>query len=259
MFGSDFAETSKLYSAPHLARDLTTIEKGNKRSRDEVDEVDSTNLAKKTREDGVVRLGQSSEGGVGAESENCEDAEEYEEEIGHDFEDSDDDLPTRSPRISSPIHRINVKDAAYHTFRALLYYIATGTISFAPILSVFPRSSTDASSSSTATAASDSSLVPVSPKSIYRLADKLEMKALQALALANYQSQLLSQNLISELFSDLSVYFPEVKAVIMAACRLQWALVVNGEGMKELERQMSSGELIGEKAKLAFELMRGLR
>ena len=116
---------------------------------------------------------------------------EEEEESEDDYEpiDSDDDKQRRKVAAlptTLPIHRIIMSEPSFHTFRAFLYYLATNQIAFAPITSSFAGVSAPPPDDES-NAASVVPL-PVSPKSIYRLAHKLELPALQKLALTSFVS-----------------------------------------------------------------------
>lgn len=95
--------------------------------------------------------------------------------------DSDDETdavlpaPARHP-ARPPAHVIRVNDAAFTTYRAVLYYILTSTIAFAPLAS----RGQDARNSAISTAIQQTtSPPPVSPRSVYRLADKLDLRSLK--------------------------------------------------------------------------------
>ncbi|KAK0234416.1 hypothetical protein EDD85DRAFT_843806 [Armillaria nabsnona] len=90
----------------------------------------------------------------------------------------------------------HVNDAAYRTWKALLAYLYTREISFAPLKSnEIPRIATTD---------------PCSPKSMYRLAVKANLDGLQELAFENLRSQLTPSNIIAEVFSKFSGQYPKI-------------------------------------------------
>lgn len=111
---------------------------------------------------------------------------------------------------------IKIISSCYATMRSALVFLQTGYIQFAPLSS---KVTTDDSQSSTSTpsraqyladfASSHPSLpLPVSPKSMYRLAHLLELPTLQKLALDNFRSQVDSMNVIEELFDPVCTFTP---------------------------------------------------
>lgn len=145
-------------------------------------------------------------------------------------DDSDDDERSNSsyssaasksqtPNSSHPT--IQIYDTSYITYHAVLCWIYTTYIDFAPLLSTF-----DTTSSDKARAGRDLHLAkfistnpklptPASPKSIYRLAHYLELPKLKNLALANIKSQLSPSNIAVELFSETSGRYDEVLDVMV--------------------------------------------
>lgn len=113
-------------------------------------------------------------------------------------DDSDDEadahlLSTRPPSLSSEglgdltFRQMTIKAARYSTWRAVLLYLTTGYIDFAPLLSSGARS--DQLYHDHAKEEPDLPL-PVSPKSVYRLAHLLELPDLEQLAFTAFVSSL---------------------------------------------------------------------
>ncbi|KAF9779896.1 hypothetical protein BJ322DRAFT_349753 [Thelephora terrestris] len=98
-----------------------------------------------------------------------------------------------------------VKDMAAITFKALLGYLYTGEIHFAPFGSEANR---NLRASGKQTWETDG-LSKVSPKSIYRLADKYDIPELKQLAWETILKDLNSCNLVEEIFSDFTFFFPQ--------------------------------------------------
>ncbi|KAI0743834.1 hypothetical protein C8Q80DRAFT_1183379 [Daedaleopsis nitida] len=93
-------------------------------------------------------------------------------------------------------HFVVIKDSAFRTFKALVYYIYTGDINFSTLRSLKVKKSTTPLS--------------CSPKSMYRLADKYGMADLKKLALDNLKSQLTTDIILVELFSQFTSRYPDV-------------------------------------------------
>ncbi|OAX36905.1 hypothetical protein K503DRAFT_801651 [Rhizopogon vinicolor AM-OR11-026] len=106
----------------------------------------------------------------------------------------------RSQRII-PTRRILVTDTAFKTWQALLYYLYTGEIVFAPLRSQPNR---------TATSGSLDTLPPCSPKSMYRLACKIKHAELQDKSFVAIRSSLTEHNVIQELSSSPASRFPHI-------------------------------------------------
>ncbi|EPQ57175.1 hypothetical protein GLOTRDRAFT_127547 [Gloeophyllum trabeum ATCC 11539] len=89
-----------------------------------------------------------------------------------------------------------IKDVAYTTLKALIFYLYTGEINFAPLNSekpsAIPRSVQDVD---------DVSPPQCSPKSMYRLADKIDLPELKTLSAEAILGSLSEKNIIEEVFS----------------------------------------------------------
>ncbi|KZT11403.1 uncharacterized protein LAESUDRAFT_268489 [Laetiporus sulphureus 93-53] len=121
---------------------------------------------------------------------------------------------TMSPSVTmiKPVcvgRTIFVHDMAYKTWKALIAYLYTGHIEFAPL-----RSCLQSAKAEGKTAAPP--LYPgvkspsCSPKSMYRLADKYDLPELKKLASENIRSQLSAENILDEVFSEFSSRYPEI-------------------------------------------------
>lgn len=111
------------------------------------------------------------------------------------------DFATKRAQRIIPSRRVLVTDTAFNTWQALLDYLYTGEIVFAPLRSqaskAVRRSSLDEAP-------------PCSPKSMYRLACKIKHVKLQAKALAAIRSSLTEHNILQELSSYLTSRFPAI-------------------------------------------------
>ncbi|KAJ7159561.1 hypothetical protein C8R46DRAFT_814906, partial [Mycena filopes] len=91
---------------------------------------------------------------------------------------------------------IVLKDTAFTTWKALIYYLYTRRVNFRPLKSEGPQEANSTVKGPTC-----------SPKSMYRLADKLGLEDLQGLALTAISSRLSETNILEEVFSSFtSVY-----------------------------------------------------
>ncbi|BGP49013.1 hypothetical protein JCM10450v2_004892 [Rhodotorula kratochvilovae] len=151
-----------------------------------------------------------------------------------DFEDSDDDmdewlfeneLPTlfaAEDGVEFTYRQITVKHAAYSTYCAVLRYLATGLIRFAPLTSSCLPSNPSAPRtrrgyiSDLSLSGIDPSALLVSPKSVYRLAHLLQLDDLQRAALAAFKGSLSPTNAAAELFDNALVLYDEWRNVALA-------------------------------------------
>ncbi|KAL8292846.1 hypothetical protein RQP46_000540 [Phenoliferia psychrophenolica] len=173
--------------------------------------------------------------------------------------------PSSSSSSSTPCHRIAISSASYHTYRAILCWISSGFIAFAPLTSSFPstpqRSSTIARTQALSiTQATEPNLpLPISPKSAYRLAHFLELDPLKALALAAIRTDLSDRNAATELFSDTSRMYREVEDVVMEYTLEHWAAVKRSEAMNEAAALLDSDQTLAGSGAVALRLARRLR
>ncbi|BGP16339.1 hypothetical protein JCM10213v2_004341 [Rhodosporidiobolus nylandii] len=186
-------------------------------------------------------------------------------------EDSDDELDNAThsehsaPSPHLPAHKtVTITEVAYSTYLAVICYIQSGQTAFAPLTSSFRtpgKTEAEATSSrrtallSSPSSSVSSPLLPVSPKSVYRLSHLLELPALSSLALANFRSQLTADNVAYELFSNTAICYDEILEAALDFTLKHMKEVFESEGMKRMEEKAKSGELTGEEgavwAKLA--------
>ncbi|GAA6039827.1 hypothetical protein JCM8097_004243 [Rhodosporidiobolus ruineniae] len=167
-------------------------------------------------------------------------------------EETDQLLPPAKEKDNSaallPCKTIIVTDTAYSTYFAVLVYLQTGHIAFAPLSSSFRFSSSDPGSSrsssiSSVLSSSPTLPPPVSPKSTYRLAHLLSLSSLQSLALSNLVSQLTPINAAPEFYSDVATCYAEVRDKVLEYVVENWEEVKTSEGLKEVEEKAEKGEL----------------
>lgn len=145
---------------------------------------------------------------------------------------------------------VQTRQTAYSTFRAVLLYMQTGYIDFAPLSSsTAPRNSFATTTRKDALARDKvkSPRLPyaVSPKSVYRLAHLLQLPALQELALENLASALSVSGAASELFSPVSIAYEEVRKVVRAFVLKHLEAVCATDAWKEYKDRAARGEIEG--------------
>ncbi|KAF8964175.1 hypothetical protein BDZ97DRAFT_1904491 [Flammula alnicola] len=149
---------------------------------------------------------------------------------------------------SSSKMTIVVKDAAYTTYRAMLYYIYTDNIVFAPLSSSFLHPSTPSEGSQVPGARRFSTHdlmpsradwirewtrnnpgrpAPCSAKSIYRIADKLKERAAQHIT-----KSLTVENIAYEVFSPFAAAFDAIRKVEIEFFLSHWQEIRASDTMK---------------------------
>ncbi|BGP45317.1 hypothetical protein JCM10450v2_001135 [Rhodotorula kratochvilovae] len=185
------------------------------------------------------------------------------------FDESDDEADAffvdkggvSSPQPTAPYKRIVVKDTSYTTYRAVLLWMQTGHIEFAPLHSSFRKDGETVavaqaarlealqqppfSSPSAAPSVPSTAQIPLaaSPKSVYRLADLLSLDTLKSLALANYLSQLGPPSIAYELYGDVATCYAPVRDAILEYVVERWSEVCDAPATREMEDRAAAGEL----------------
>ena len=143
-----------------------------------------------------------------------------------DFDDSDDETDEfilardvdqaasdSSPQFEVPFRLVEINESAYTTYLAVLCWIDSGHITFAPLRSS-SRLQSDPTSLRNAQLVESSvhpaHPLPASPKSVYRLAHFLELDELVKLAFSNIQSQLTKEIIAYEVFGDVALAYDAV-------------------------------------------------
>ncbi|KIP03404.1 hypothetical protein PHLGIDRAFT_121629 [Phlebiopsis gigantea 11061_1 CR5-6] len=109
---------------------------------------------------------------------------------------------------SGPQGKIRLmRDFAYPTWNAFIFYIYTGDVVFAPLKSQvqMPEPGTVRRDGLTAAAPR------CSPKSMYRLADELGLDDLKTLAKKDIESKLSADNILAELFSGFTAKYDDIR------------------------------------------------
>jgi len=144
---------------------------------------------------------------------------------------------------------ITIRDTAYLTYRALLFALYTDDITFAPLSSTFQTDRTSAFKndfdfpytsrrsyvrSRIATPKSEAqgkAPFPSSPKSLYKLADKLDLPQIKARAFQAVRNSLNPRNVATELFGAFSSLFPEIRKVELDYLLNHWEEVSHSDAL----------------------------
>ncbi|TRM63990.1 hypothetical protein BD626DRAFT_263869 [Schizophyllum amplum] len=172
--------------------------------------------------------------------------------------------------------KVVVRDVAYTTYLAMLYWIYTDRIVFAPLSSSFSTNSTNTvktpmvtspntqTSSSMPTGGSGSSPVidskatrrqwiaewqannpdrpaPCSAKAMYRLADRLGLDELRERACRHIMRGLNVDNIAYEVFSPFAATFDEIRKLQVKYFLENWSQVRSSESMRDVWQQIRNG------------------
>lgn len=166
-------------------------------------------------------------------------ADEYAIEIGSAVAREGTDLQS-----DLSYRQLTFNDASYTTLRAVLLYLETGFIRFAPLWSSHDFDARRGILSDYLEQDSGLPLRP-SPKSVYRLAVRLGLVELQQLALAELESCLEVKNAAIELFDPTTARFPEVRKHVIDFNVKRWAQVKLTPGWVEHKAALARGEYPG--------------
>ncbi|KAJ7744159.1 hypothetical protein B0H16DRAFT_1560369 [Mycena metata] len=125
---------------------------------------------------------------------------------------------------------IVLKGTAFKTWKALVYYLCTRQINFCPLKSEGPMPQLNAGDD-----------ISCSPKSMYRLAEKLGLEDLQALALTSISSRLFKTNILPEVFSEFTSLYPAIQELEINVLTSDFSAQVCEE-MKEYTQKICDGE-----------------
>lgn len=169
--------------------------------------------------------------------------------------------------------RVVIRDAAWSTWWAILYWIYTDIVFFAPLSSSFMVSTSPPGHGRTASTASfhtangdgatrrdwirqwvderggteEGATGPraVSAKAVYRLADKLDLPELKLRAFQHICANLAAQNIPAEVFSRFSTTFEEVRKVQVAFFLKHWSEIKKSDTMTQIWTQIRLGKHVG--------------
>lgn len=146
--------------------------------------------------------------------------------------------------------QIDVRETAYSTMSAVLLYLMTGHIEFAPLNSLLVARDQDEGGARRTLLdkhASEHPTLPppVSPKSVYRLAHLLQREELQRLALDALSTSLTDEGAACELFGLVSIACADVRQTILDYVIENWAHVQATESWKEWRAKVAADEVRG--------------
>ncbi|BGP11645.1 hypothetical protein JCM10049v2_007555 [Rhodotorula toruloides] len=186
-----------------------------------------------------------------------------------DFDDSDDETDELYfERRSSVLHehegdcpleykQVTITKTAFSTYRAVLGFMRTGYIVFAPLTSACKPSNPSASRTRREHLLNLRRKTPtsaVSPKSVFRLAHLIELDDLPDLCLADLRRQLTVEIAPVELVDDASICFDAWREVIIDFIFENWEAVEESQGWKDLQGKIRRDEVPGA-APIMLELM----
>ncbi|KAJ7152466.1 hypothetical protein C8R46DRAFT_1121305 [Mycena filopes] len=125
---------------------------------------------------------------------------------------------------------IVLKDTAFTTWKALIYYLYTRRVNFRPLKSEGSQEAGPAVKGPTC-----------SPKSMYRLADKLGLEDLQALALTAISSRLSETNILEEVFSSFTSVYPVIRDLEVGVLTSNFSDKAS-EGLMDMTQKICDGE-----------------
>ncbi|GAA6033604.1 hypothetical protein NBRC10512_005502 [Rhodotorula toruloides] len=177
-----------------------------------------------------------------------------------DFADSDDETDelflTQNPP-SLHVHegecgleykQIVITKTAFTTYRAVLAFLRTGYIAFAPLTSAcqpLNPSSNLTRAARLSELAQKEPIFPVSPKSAFRLAHLLDLDRLQELCLANLRQSLTTDTVAHELFHEASVCFDAWRDAIVGFVVENWDAVMATKCWKDAYARLERDEIPG--------------
>lgn len=152
--------------------------------------------------------------------------------------------------------QIRITKTAYSTFLAVILFLQTGHIRFAPLSSSLSTPRNDYLNP--LLEKSPALPLPVSPKSVYRLADLLDLKAtesgvspylpnLNSLALAAFRSSLTVEGAAHELFDEASVLYKDLRRAVLDFVKEKATEVTATTGWIEMMGRVERDEVPGER------------
>ncbi|KAG6903149.1 hypothetical protein C0995_004696 [Termitomyces sp. Mi166 len=173
------------------------------------------------------------------------------------------DVPN-NPRLS-----IVVRDVAYTTYMALLYYLYTDIVIFAPLSSTFIPKAGDPTTDNTGSPSSPGAAstlknsdepptsrrqwmqdwkeehpdrpVPCSAKAMYRLADRLDLPELKARASQHIVKSLTVENIAYEIFTPFAAAFEDIRKIQVDFFLAHWKDIRTSDSMRNVWQQIRNG------------------
>ncbi|GAA6027473.1 hypothetical protein JCM8097_007880 [Rhodosporidiobolus ruineniae] len=183
-----------------------------------------------------------------------------------DYEDSDDEADEvvaeqDEEEARSDFRRLGISSFSYTSYAAFLAFTQKIEPTFATLTSTYRLRKGEVVSYAEAIAARHHDLaayhsafpslpLPVSPKSLYRLAHFLEIPSLQRVALDGLKARLTINNIALELFSTFSTLYDDVGAIELEFLTEHFEEVRKSEGLKMLIEEMEMEEPVGDRKTL---------
>ncbi|GAA6032230.1 hypothetical protein JCM8097_007135 [Rhodosporidiobolus ruineniae] len=181
-----------------------------------------------------------------------------EDDSDHEADDaffSSSSKPVQSSAGSLPYRQITITDATFSTYRALLAHAATGHLRFAHLRSArSARSSDHLSYLKRQVTSTPNTPLPVSAKSIYRLAHFLDIPDACSLALRDFRRQLTPEVATIELFSPGIAHHDALRTTALDYVVKSWPDVKGSEAFRAIKQRIRDGEL-PHAAQIMVELM----
>ncbi|KZT68030.1 hypothetical protein DAEQUDRAFT_812383 [Daedalea quercina L-15889] len=134
-----------------------------------------------------------------------------------------------------------VVGAASSTWEAFLFYLYTDAVVFTPLTS--RGQDTRKAFIADYKEKNPHRPAPCSCKSMYRLAYKLGMAELKALALKDLGSQISKENVVAEVFTEFTSEYEEVKNVEVKVLKEHWAELKNTKQVLEIFVKIARGDI----------------
>ncbi|BGP35654.1 hypothetical protein JCM10296v2_007506 [Rhodotorula toruloides] len=175
----------------------------------------------------------------------------------HDSDNETDELYFKQSPPSCHVHegdcgleykQIVITKSAFTTYRAVLAFLRTGNIAFAPLTSAYQPlnpSSNFTRAARLSELAKKEPIFPVSPKSAFRLAHLLDLDRLQQLCLANLRKSLAIDTVAHELFHEASVCFDAWRDAIIGFVVENWDAVMATDCWKDTYARLERDEIPG--------------
>jgi len=138
------------------------------------------------------------------------------------------------------MYTICISDASYRTIRAVLYYLYTEYIVFAPPSSYYSSKQSRTDTIQGYLRRDPMCPVPVSPKSVYAVAHKYEIPVLQALALDHFDRHITHANVFTELFGTTCRLYTEPREKVIAFAVRNWRSLCERKEWKETVEEAKS-------------------
>ncbi|KWU41835.1 hypothetical protein RHOSPDRAFT_36603 [Rhodotorula sp. JG-1b] len=159
-------------------------------------------------------------------------------------------MTTKQDAADLDYQQIEVRETAYSTMCAVLLYLQTGHIKFAPIRSSHALPPDELATQrlvSLATSVGEHPTLPppVSPKSVYRLAHLIERDELQKMAPDSLASSLTISGAAAELFSPVSVAYEKSRKIVFDFVVKNWKEVKATEAWRTVRAKVTSAPTEG--------------